>query len=94
MLKKVILAIEKPDENMRREEEELKVRLTKEGIETEEIRGKENGGEKIGGGEDAAVCITAVSYTHLDVYKRQRWICIWISPGGRWRAGQESFRKN
>ena len=58
MLKKVILAIKKLDENMRREEEELKVRLAKEGIETEEIRGKESGGEKIGGGEDAAVCIT------------------------------------
>ena len=45
MLKKVILAIKKLDENMRREEEELKVRLTKEGIETEEIRGKESGGD-------------------------------------------------
>ena len=35
-----------------------------------------------------AINVMSVSYTHLDVYKRQTWQCAFMKPGARYRPAR------
>ena len=41
-----------------------------------------------------SICHTSVSYTHLDVYKRQKRNCVFMNCSKRWRSFEEVSKKS